>query len=84
MHDFMLSNRYLIQKNRLQLAAFPSDIAKAMLPLVEVKEEYLQAAFDEVQKTYGSFNAYIKDGLGLSEQTIAALKNNFLTSDTSL
>ena len=83
MHHFMLSNRYLIQKNDLQLAALPPDLAKAMLPLVEVREEYLQAAFDEVQKTYGSFNAYIKDGLGLSEKTISDLKNNFLTPDTA-
>lgn len=81
MHDYLLSNRYLARKNGTLLAAFPSELAEAMMPLVGVKEEYLLAAFDEVQTTYGSFDAYIKDGLGLSDQTIAALKDNFLTPE---
>ncbi len=79
MFDYMLSNTYLRQKNTALLAAFPPDLAKAMAPLMGVKEEYLQAGFDEVQATYGSFEAYIRDGIGLSDETIAALKENFLT-----
>ena len=79
MFDYMLSNTYLAQKNRGLLAAFPPELAKAMVPLVGVNEEYLQAGFDEVQATYGSFDAYIKNGIGLSDETVTALKENFLT-----
>jgi protein-tyrosine phosphatase len=50
-----------------------------MVPLLEVREEYLQAAFNEVQTTYGSIEAYFKAGLGLSDETIAALKKILLT-----
>ena len=77
MFDYMLSNTYLRQKNTALLAAFPPDLAKAMAPLMGVKEEYLQAGFDEVQATYGSFEAYIRDGIGLSDETIAGAQGKF-------
>ena len=77
--DYMMSNRSLQQKNRETLAAVPEDLREAMLPLVGVRQDYLQAAFDEVQTAHSSIEAYFKDGLGLSDDTIAALKENFLT-----
>jgi protein-tyrosine phosphatase len=79
MFDYMMSNRSLQQKNRETLAAVPEDLREAMLPLVGVRQEYLQAALDEVQATHGSIEAYFKDGLGLTDENIAALRENFLT-----
>lgn len=79
MYDYMMSNRSLQAKNRETLAALPEDMREAVAPLLGVREAYLEAAFDEVQTTYGSMDGYFKEGLGLSEDTIAALKDNLLT-----
>ncbi|MEN0129113.1 MAG: tyrosine-protein phosphatase [Brevundimonas sp.] len=41
--------------------------ADALRPLFEVRAEYLQAAFDELDREFGTFEAYLRDGLGLTE-----------------
>jgi protein-tyrosine phosphatase len=38
----------------------------------------LDAAFDQVMQDYGSFDNYLRQGLGLSEATLAAIRKNFL------
>ncbi len=83
MHDYMLSNTFLAQKNRALLENFPPELAQQMIPLVGVRESYLNAAFEEVENTYGDFETYVRDGIGLSDDTVAALKANFLTPETA-
>ena len=61
------------------MAATPEELREKIAPLLGVREEYLQAAFDEARATYGGIEGYFKEGLGLSEETIAALKENLLT-----
>ena len=83
MADYMLSNTYLKDKNAATAAMF----AKAGAPfpienleaVMTVRPEFLQAAFDEVDKSYGSVDAYVRQGLGLSETEIVALKKKYLT-----
>ena len=79
MFDYMRSNRALTPRNRAILASAPPELGEAMIPLLTAREEYLRAAFEEVTSTYGNIEGYFKEGLGLSEETIAALKANFLT-----
>ncbi|MGV9818460.1 tyrosine-protein phosphatase [Nocardia xishanensis] len=62
--DYLLSNRY---RN-----AGPDD------PLNGVRSEWLDAAFDQVNRTYGGFDAYARDGLGLTNADLAALKGKML------
>ncbi|MET7969240.1 tyrosine-protein phosphatase [Micromonospora sp. NPDC005305] len=47
-------------------------------PLLEVRPEYLDAAYDEVRRVHGTFDAYLRDGLGLTDRTLAALRANLL------
>jgi protein-tyrosine phosphatase len=47
-------------------------------PLLEVRPEYLDAAYDEVRRVHGSFGAYLRDGLGVTDGTVAALRANLL------
>lgn len=47
-------------------------------PLLEVRPEYLDAAYDEVRRVHGTFDAYLRDGLGLTDGTLAALRANLL------
>ncbi|MFI2652360.1 tyrosine-protein phosphatase [Micromonospora fulviviridis] len=47
-------------------------------PLLEVRPEYLDAAYEEVRRVHGSFDAYLRDGLGVTDGTLAALRANLL------
>ncbi|MEU4678188.1 tyrosine-protein phosphatase [Micromonospora sp. NPDC023737] len=53
------------------------DVA-AVLPVLEVRPEYLDAGYDEVRRVHGSFEAYLHDGLGLTGDVIAALREQVL------
>jgi protein-tyrosine phosphatase len=45
-----------------------------LAPMLEVRPEYLQAAFDEVDAVFGGFDGYLRDGLGLAESDVRALR----------
>lgn len=47
-------------------------------PLNGVQQPWLDAAFDQANQTYGSFDNYVRDGLGLSADDIAALRDALL------
>ncbi|RJO72993.1 tyrosine-protein phosphatase [Nocardia panacis] len=62
--DYLLSNQF---RN-----ANPDD------PINGVQSQWLDAAFDQARQLYGGFDAYVRDGLHLSEADIAALKAKML------
>lgn len=81
--DYLLSNRFLA--NKIYWYSFlgsmgslfrvpPSEIR----PLLEVRREYLEAAFAAIDERHGSFEAYLHEGLGLDDDTIARLRIAFL------
>lgn len=74
--DYLLSNGY--RSN--EIAAGIGTRGAAFAPLERVAPEYLDAAFDEVDRRYGSFDNYPREGLGLDEKTLTNLKNKFLQS----
>jgi len=41
---------------------------------MEVRPEYLQAAFLAIDEHYGSFDNYLDQGLGIDEQTLQRLR----------
>jgi protein-tyrosine phosphatase len=49
-----------------------------ILPLIEAREEYLLAGFDEADQCYGGMDGYLRDGLGLSDEVFASLRANLL------
>jgi protein-tyrosine phosphatase len=50
----------------------------AIRPVLEVRAEYLDAAYAEVESVYGTFDRYLADGLGLDDAVIAGLRDNLL------
>ncbi len=50
----------------------------AVRPVLEVRPAYLDAAYAEVRRVYGSFGAYLRDGLGVTDELVAALRANLL------
>lgn len=75
--DYLLSNGYRSK----EIAAGIGKHGAAFVPLERVAPEYLDAAFDEVDRRYGTFDNYLHEGLGLDAQTLANLKSKFLQSD---
>ncbi|MET8254488.1 tyrosine-protein phosphatase [Micromonospora sp. NPDC005197] len=50
----------------------------AVLPVLEVRAEYLDAAYQEVRRVHGSFDGYLRDGLGLTDEVLTALQAQLL------
>ena len=82
MADYMASNAFLRAKNALvqeMLAKSNSPMNPSYLEdVLTVRASYLEAAFDEVEKRYGSFDAYVRNGLGLNDEDIRSLRSTYL------
>jgi protein-tyrosine phosphatase len=78
MADYLASNGYLADKNRATFAAMPPAAAARMAPIMTVRAAYLEAGFDEVDRKYGSFDNYLREGLGVDNRALAQLKARFL------
>ncbi len=78
--DYMASNFYRFQENQsiLRKAYFLGVSLEVIIPILEVREAYLQAAFDEIEEKFGSFPAFLSQQLSLNAPEIKALKNRFL------
>lgn len=50
----------------------------AIEPLLQARPSYLDAAYTEVERVYGSFDIYLRAGLELDGRTLAALRTNLL------
>lgn len=90
MQDYLMSNDNLKASNDKTIAQVRTIVAGVqkvhedqvdmtnLIALLDVREEYLQAAFDAVDEKYGSFDAYLTDGLGLTEAQVEAFRDSML------
>ncbi|MEU9116148.1 tyrosine-protein phosphatase [Streptomyces sp. NPDC048483] len=79
MRDYLATNNYLAASNAATLAKQTPEIAARLKPILDARAEYLNASFDEVKARFGTFDAYLRDGLGLSEQDLEQLREALLT-----
>lgn len=81
LEDYLLTNQYTKAKNASTLQSVQSLMADPSLlaPVLEVRPEYINASFAAVKKKYGTFDAYLRKGLGISKADLAALRRNLLT-----
>jgi protein-tyrosine phosphatase len=49
-----------------------------LIPLQEVRTEYLSAAVDQARADYGSLGRYVSRGLGIDGHTVTALRHRLL------
>ncbi|MEN0107194.1 MAG: tyrosine-protein phosphatase [Pseudomonas sp.] len=74
MSDYLATNDYTAARVAATLAHMPASMAAIYAPLLGVQASYLQAGLDEVTAQYGSMDNYLKEGLGLSQETIYVLR----------
>lgn len=51
---------------------------ETLLPVFEARPEYLAAAYTEVERDFGTLDRYVRDGLGIDEATVTALRAGLL------
>ncbi len=51
---------------------------REFVSLPSARAAYIEAAFDEVERRHGSMDAYVRDGLGIDDATIARLRARLL------
>ncbi|WP_051740150.1 tyrosine-protein phosphatase [Kitasatospora sp. MBT66] len=76
--DYLASNTYRAAEIAATLAQLPPAYQAIYKPLLDVRSEYLAAGFDEVQRKFGSFDAYLKSGLGLDKRDLHDLRSQLL------
>ncbi len=85
--DYLASNAHLasvrVQVHRRlgRLALFGLDPERVM-PLLEARRSYLDAAFREMEETFGGFEAYLHEGLGISSAERGRLQRLFLVESS--
>ena len=83
MRDYMRSNRSYFFKNTLifigvSIVTFSIHTARSLDHLLSARKYFLQAAFDEIDKVYGGTEAFLRKGLGLSDDDILHLQSIYL------
>lgn len=83
--DYLLTNEQLLPA----LRPFMDEFAEAggdadlLLPVLGVDKSYLEAAFDEMEKSFGDIEGYFRDGLGVDESVPIALRARLLQPATT-
>jgi protein-tyrosine phosphatase len=76
--QYLLSNRDLERTRERLRSEQTADFGDLLSPLLEVRVEYLQSSLDALQREWGNFDAYLHEGLGISEAQRAQLAENLL------
>lgn len=86
LQDYMASKQLALEARKNQLLLLRlfkgQEAADKLAVLMGVEEAWLVAAFDEIDATWGSFDNYVREGLGLTDRDIAQLKEQLLTPPT--
>jgi protein tyrosine/serine phosphatase len=79
MDDYCLSNKYF---NIAQFSKFaydlPVECQEAITTLFSAKQDFLEAAFEQMRRLYGDVDTYLEKGIGLSKSKINRLRDILL------
>ena len=79
MEDYRLSNDYFnIPKASRYAYKLPINSQEAITTIYSAKEDFLNAAKEQIDAEYGSVQAYLKKGIGLSAEEIERLRSILL------
>ncbi|MFF6911369.1 tyrosine-protein phosphatase [Streptomyces sp. NPDC012466] len=80
--DYLKSNakhrRYKVHRSSSAASAYSPEVMELLSPLFDARAEYLEAAFDTIEETWGGADAYLEKGLRLSPQTRERLRERLL------
>ncbi|MBW5486688.1 tyrosine-protein phosphatase [Streptomyces bambusae] len=80
--DYVESNaphrRYRVRRSSDAPEARSPEVMELLAPLFDARAEYLTAAFDAMEETWGSIEDYLAEGLGLTPETLDRLRDRLL------
>lgn len=80
--DYLESNakhrRYKVRRSGDQAGAYPPEVMELLSPLFDARAEYLAAAFDSIEDTWGGVDAYLERGLKLSDSARERLRERLV------
>ncbi|MEU3186630.1 tyrosine-protein phosphatase [Streptomyces sp. NPDC006923] len=81
--DYLKSNdprrRYPIHRSDNSPAGTSAEVMELLSPLFDARSEYLAAAFETIEKTWGSTERYLSAGLGVTPETRERLRARLLS-----
>ena len=81
MNDYRLSNYYFdIVKASKFAYNLPTNSQEAITTIYSAKEDFLNAAKEQIEMEYGNVQTYLKKGIGLSNEEIKQLRSILLTN----
>lgn len=82
-YDYMLTHTNRIKRNNFKMdiyRKFTSDpiVLEYLYSLIDTRSEFIEASYDAIINTYHSIENYAKQELGITDEVISQLKNNYL------
>jgi protein-tyrosine phosphatase len=80
--DYLESNakhrRYKVHRSSNSAAAYSPEVMELLSPLFEARAEYLTAAFETIEDSWGGVGTYLQEGLGVTPLTRDRLRQRLL------
>ncbi|MEU9559397.1 tyrosine-protein phosphatase [Streptomyces fumanus] len=80
--DYLKSNathrRYKVRRSGAAESAYSPEVMELLSPLFDARAEYLTAAFEAIEETWGGVGAYLERGLGVTPQLRDRLRARLL------
>ncbi|WP_369231433.1 tyrosine-protein phosphatase [Streptomyces sp. R21] len=80
--DYLESNathrRYKVHRSSTSAAAYSPEVMELLSPLFDARAEYLTAAFETIDQTWGDVDTYLETGLGLTPELRERLRERLL------
>ncbi|MFF0427092.1 tyrosine-protein phosphatase [Streptomyces sp. NPDC004520] len=81
--DYVKSNdphrRYKVRRSSTSADAMSPEVMELLSPLFDARMEYLRAAFETIEATWGTVDAYLSEGLKLAPETRERLRERLVT-----
>jgi protein-tyrosine phosphatase len=80
--DYLESNakhrRYKVRRNGDSASAYAPEVMELLSPLFDARAEYLQAAMETIEETWGGVDTYLERGLAVAPETRERLRERLL------
>lgn len=77
------SNQYVLRTPAGRAVPIDGTTKNRLDPLMEARPAYLEAAWESVERTWGSRNSYLEHGLGITPPVLTALRTRLLDGETA-
>lgn len=80
--DYLESNakhrRYKVHRSSSSASAYSPEVMELLSPLFDARAEYLTAAFETIESTWGGVDAYLEQGLAVTPEIRERLRERLL------